>query len=764
MNNLLLFFSLNLSAVVLGDSNTDDFVGEIFTETGDLSGVGSGMVVEPLQAQIAGLDLDHNDFNPISRGLPWENDLPIFNKNDVVGLQSYLLKEKIRLLTFGKCYEHGFNFGYKDDDLEQLKLSLLRLKIELIEDSLKFSHLNLVVDIKVVDELLELLEAIVELKKKLKPCLLDLLFDAHDRPLFKKADLAKLEVTLLKVKVALLTNIHDPKYFAYDKEYIFKLKLAVLKLQIALIKTPLIFGHDFNYDVKGLLRLVVDIYDLRAQPKRRFDTHGQRIAHGLQWDRDAPKFDTDDVLEITVALLREKDSLFKFDCIKHGFNFGWKDDDLEKINVSILKLKVALLTDPHAYFPKLVLKIKVLEDLLEIVEELKLIKFKLKPCLGPLIELKFDHQGFPLFKIVDLEKLKVALLKLKVELLDGFFSHEFDRYTLKYIQELEVAVLKFKIALLKNPLIIGSHNFDVDDLLKLIKDVLDLKVKFPSKPIIGALEAPEADSFEIDDDVPQIAELSVRPRGPVTLKWRHDGFPLFKLHDLVNFKDDIVDFYKELVFVWKAVQKGSHHDLIFKYKIDVLKDYKEKLLKLKVLLKINPFIFGGTRHAPLKGLVKIAFVVEKIDDVIDLLKKIKLFTPINKHGNGRCSNEFDQLIKNWNLRIVTTKCAKECHFDEDCTSKCVAKKTHLTHHCSTCFGEFVKCAHKNCWFRCMLGEKGCQECADRNCSDDFEKCAFGTWKPNWKRDMGFGWRWGNHLSSGRRRTPFEGTDLFTQAN
>merc|ERR1712151_87751 len=323
-------------------------------------------------------------------------------------------------------------------------------------------------------------EELIDTKFKLKPCLelIHLKYDNHGFPEFRYEQLEKLQVALLKVKVALLKNPHDVNYAAYTKEYLFKLKLAVLKLEIFLYKNQFFFEREFV--TKDLLDLIIEIIDWKTGfQTRRFSTIGDRIQHGLRWEQEEPRFDSDDILSPTIAVLKEKDELKKFDCIKHGLKFNYNDDDLEKIKLSLLKLKVALLKNQHAFSPKLLLKVKFVEDLLKIVEELIAIKFKLKPCLIKLIQLKFDHKDFPLFKVADLEKLKLLLLKLKVELLDGFQSHEFNLWTLKYLKSLEVLALKLKIALLKKPLLFGHHiDFDEDDFLKLVKEVIAVKNNF----------------------------------------------------------------------------------------------------------------------------------------------------------------------------------------------------------------------------------------------------------------------------------------------
>jgi hypothetical protein len=560
--------------------------------------------------------------------------------------------------------------------------------------------------------------------------------------------------------VALLKNPHDIKYVAYTKEYLLKLKLAVLKLEIFLYKNPLFFQHKFI--AKDLLDLIIEIIDIKnGFPTRRFSTIGGRIQHGLRWEHDEPRFDSDDILSLTLAVLKEKAELIKFDCIKHGFKFNYKDDDLQKIKLSLLKLKVTLLKNPHAFSPKLLLKIKFVEDLLKYVEELIAIKFKLKACVLKLIQLKFDHD-FPLFKVVDLENVKVALLKLKVALLDGFLSHEFNLWTLKYLKGLEVAALKLKIALLKNPLLFGHHiNFDEDDFLKLVKEVIVLKEHFkePSHPTIGHLE-------DSDDDMPEISGLSIRPvEDKIDLEWNHNGYPLFTYKTLVAFKDDAVFFKRELQQIWRDLQKdigGVRALSIFKYNIEELVELRKRLLRLKVLLFRDSHIFKVHRHTAQRT---IDVLVDVIEEIVDLLKKILAPAPTKPPtkkftGNGKCSNDFDQIVKTWNLRVITVEGAKKCwHGKDDCVSKYVRERSHVSESCSTCFGDFKRCAAKQCWITCLFkSQSDCQQCADENCSDDFEECAFGSWKPNWKQDMGYGWRWGNHLG-GRRRTPFEGMDF-----
>jgi len=477
--------------------------------------------------------------------------------------------------------------------------------------------------------------------------------------------LVKLKLALLNAKIALIKNKHDHNYSAYTKEYLFKLKIAVLKLQIALIKNPFIFGHHFDFDVKDLLEIIVHILDIRnGFTSPHFGTNGKRISHGLPWVHEQPKFDTDDVLALTVALLKEKADLFKLDCIKHGFHhdLGWTDHDLESITISIIKLKIQLMKNPHAFFPKLVLKIKVLEELLDLVKEVTKIKNKLKPC-SVLFELKFDHHGRPLFDSKDLNNLVFALLKFKKELMDRHVTHQFKDFTIKYLKGIQLGLLQLKIFMIKNPHVVHI-NFEINDLLELIKEIIDLKRHQPSHPILGHLDV------------------------------GNDGMGL---------------------------DSGSGMGLD-----------------------------AGSG---------MGFDDEDENDIIATPE------PTPWRGNGRCSDDFDQLIKTWNLRHVTKRCAQDvCHGDESCVARCVGNKTQVSHNCTTCFGEFVRCALNKCWWKCMFGsDDDCQRCADDECTKSFEKCAFGDWEPDWKTDMGFVWKWDDlFLETDRRRMPFEGMDIFTK--
>ena len=93
---------------------------------------------------------------------------------------------------------------------------------------------------------------------------------------------------------------------------------------------------------------------------------------------------------------------------------------------------------------------------------------------------------------------------------------------------------------------------------------------------------------------------------------------------------------------------------------------------------------------------------------------------------GSCTNSADQTILAPGIGQAPTECATSCfgNPDTNCNSACIAKSTHLSPACSSCWGALLNCNVASCLAQCLSGQSdACTQCGAQNCQPAFKACS-----------------------------------------